>query len=384
MIKKILLNYVYTGADIDPLISHIHAKKETFDGICFVDSTTDDESHEQAVLAVKKLSALLGIPIFATGGLKRLEDVKKYLYAGANRVLFTEKDTSLNLIDEAILRFGADRLGMLLTDASKETPAELCTFFSTNDFTKWSQLLEQKNTLGVVVNNDLEASIVKSQKHQLLQQGLSMCIHTPTTPWNEIKLDITGLLPVVVQDERTNEVLMMAYMDQFAYEHTVATGMMTYYSRSRKQSWIKGETSGHYQYVSSLTLDCDKDTLLARVKQIGVACHTGSPTCFFNQVHKVEDSSKHSNKVIEDLIAVIEDRKINPKEGSYTNYLFDKGIDKILKKLGEEAVEIVIASKNPNPEEIKYEISDFLYHMLVLMVEKKVTWDEILEELEKR
>ena len=149
--------------------------------------------------------------------------------------------------------------------------------------------------------------------------------------------------------------------------------------------WKKGDTSGHYQYVKTLSADCDMDTILAKVSQVGAACHTGARSCFFNQVAKAEfDAAPNPLKVFEDVFAVIMDRKINPKEGSYTNYLFDKGIDKILKKLGEEATEIVIAAKNPNANEIKYEISDFLYHMMVLMAEKNVTWEEITTELANR
>ena len=140
---------------------------------------------------------------------------------------------------------------------------------------------------------------------------------------------------------------MMAYMNEESFQATLASGRMTYFSRSRQKLWLKGETSGHFQYVKSLKIDCDNDTILAAVKQVGAACHTGS-------------------------------------RSSYTNYLFDKGIDKILKKLGEEATEIVIAAKNPNPEEIKYEISDFLYHMMVLMADRGITWEEITEELANR
>jgi phosphoribosyl-ATP pyrophosphohydrolase/phosphoribosyl-AMP cyclohydrolase len=202
--------------------------------------------------------------------------------------------------------------------------------------------------------------------------------------FSEFKLNADGLIPVIVQHYKTDEVLMLAYMDRDAYEHTLETGKMTYYSRSRKERWVKGETSGHYQYVKSLVLDCDNDTILAKVDQIGVACHTGSPTCFFQAL--AGDDSKELNplQVFESVYATIEDRKLHPKEGSYTNYLFDKGIDKILKKVGEEATELVIAAKNPNPEEIKYKLSDFLYHAMVLMVERGVTWDDIVKELADR
>jgi phosphoribosyl-ATP pyrophosphohydrolase/phosphoribosyl-AMP cyclohydrolase len=160
---------------------------------------------------------------------------------------------------------------------------------------------------------------------------------------------------------------------------------MVYYSRSRQEQWVKGLTSGHFQYVKSMYLDCDHDTILAKVRQIGAACHTGSYSCFFNEIFaKPADTIKNPHTVLEDDMKTILDRKAHPKEGSYTNYLFDKGIDKILKKCGEEATEIVIAAKNPDKEEIKYEIADFLYHVMVLMAERGVTWDDVMTELANR
>ena len=147
---------------------------------------------------------------------------------------------------------------------------------------------------------------------------------------------------------------------------------------------MKGEKSGHYQYVKMLAVDCDKDTLLAKVEQIGAACHTGNRTCFYQPIVGNDYDAKNPLQVFESVYKTIVDRKQNPKEGSYTNYLFDKGIDKILKKVGEEATEIIIASKNPNPEEIKYEVSDFMYHLMVLMVERGITWEDITKELSDR
>lgn len=177
---------------------------------------------------------------------------------------------------------------------------------------------------------------------------------------------------------------MLAYMDEEAFENTIRTGKMTYHSRSRNAMWVKGETSGHYQYVKALSVDCDKDTLLAKVEQVGAACHTGNRTCFYTPLFEMDYSEKNPLRVFENVYDTIMDRKKHPKEGSYTNYLFDKGIDKILKKVGEEATEIVIAAKNPNPEEIKYEIADFLYHVMVLMAERGVTWEDIIKELSDR
>lgn len=173
-------------------------------------------------------------------------------------------------------------------------------------------------------------------------------------------------------------------MNEEAFHKTIQTGKMTYYSRSRETLWVKGETSGHYQYVKELYMDCDSDTMLAKVRQVGVPCHTGADTCFFKELVKKEYDNTNPMNGFEDVYDVILDRKEHPKEGSYTNYLFDKGIDKILKKVGEEATEIVIAAKNPDPQEIKYEISDFLYHVMVLMAEKGVSWKDITKELSRR
>ena len=203
--------------------------------------------------------------------------------------------------------------------------------------------------------------------------------------WGDFKLGPDGLLPVVVQEASTDQVLMVAYMNEEAYNMTVATGRMTYWSRSRSEIWVKGLTSGHFQYVHSLTADCDMDTLLAKVEQIGAACHTGSHSCFFNSVLTEEGKEAFNPQtVLLKDYQTITDRRDHPKKGSYTNYLFEKGIDKMLKKLGEEGTEIIIAAKNPNPNEIVYEISDYLYHLMVVMAEKGITWEDVTLELARR
>jgi len=251
---------------------------------------------------------------------------------------------------------------------------------------KMMDLFKNENVCGITGNamND-NVKEISSLKEVCEQNGVPVRSLKAAYTWDEFKKDDNGLVPVVVQDYKTNEVLMLAYMNEEAYKTTLRTGKMCYYSRSRKEQWLKGDTSGHYQYVKSLAADCDMDTILAKVSQVGAACHTGKYSCFFNEIAKKEYEESHNPlKVFEDVFAVIQDRKVNPKEGSYTNYLFDKGVDKILKKLGEEATEIVIAAKNPNPNEIKYEISDFLYHCMVLMAEKNVTWEDITTELANR
>ena len=200
----------------------------------------------------------------------------------------------------------------------------------------------------------------------------------------DLKFDDRGLIPAVAQDATSGEILMLAYMNEESIKMTLESGHATYFSRSRQSQWIKGETSGHFQYVKSLAIDCDKDTLLAKVEQIGAACHTGNRSCFYTTIVGADYDAKNPLQIFESVYNTILDRKEHPKEGSYTKYLFDKGLDKILKKVGEEATEVVIAAKNPNPEEVKYELSDFLYHAMVLMAEKGITWDDITKELADR
>ena len=195
----------------------------------------------------------------------------------------------------------------------------------------------------------------------------------------ELKFDEKGLIPVIVQDAETNEVLTLAYMNQESYELTLKDQLMTFYSRSRKELWRKGETSGNYQYLVSLKLDCDQDALVAKVKKDGPACHTGAESCF-NEVLYGEDTQA----TIDTLYELIKGRKEIPQEGSYTSYLFEKGIEKILKKVGEESTEVVIGAMKEDYNETVFEISDLVYHILVLMVEMGIDLSQVRQELENR
>ena len=194
-----------------------------------------------------------------------------------------------------------------------------------------------------------------------------------------LKFDDKGLIPVITQDSRTGEVLMLAYMNAESLRLTQETGKMHYFSRSRNKLWLKGETSGNYQFMESIREDCDGDSLLAVVMQTGVACHTGSFSCYYR-----EGGEPSTAGILRRVYDIIADRKQNPKEGSYTNYLFDKGLDKILKKVGEETAEVIIAAKNRSTDETRYEIADLMYHLMVLMADCGLTWDEIYKELESR
>jgi len=200
---------------------------------------------------------------------------------------------------------------------------------------------------------------------------------------SQIKYDANGLVPAIVQDYETKQVLMLAYMNKEAIEKTLTTGTTWFYSRSRQSMWNKGETSGHFQKVVSIAADCDGDTLLIRVRQEGAACHTGERSCFFNAL--IEDREEVcGDKTMSEEFAVIDDRFTNPVEGSYTNYLFDKGVDKIAKKVGEEAAEVIIAAKNRSYDELRYEAADLFYHLMVLLREQGMTLEDIYAEMVSR
>ena len=384
------------------------------DELIVFDLSTSDEEHDEAIDLIKKINRVISIPMIAGGNIRRAEDVKKLLYAGAKRAILNfSKPLSFDLIEEVSKRFGKERIAVSLNDFDtlfkqqhliEEYSTEIVFMHrldlnSVMNITKLpcvvlTDTMEQSEILrilkcdGIKGVSGLFISSLNMDFNEFKEicadAGIKMTSFESILDFSEFKLNSDGLIPVIVQDHKTNEVLMMAYMNEEAFDSTVKTGRMTYYSRSRKCQWVKGETSGHFQYVKSLAIDCDKDTLLAKVEQVGAACHTGNRSCFYTTIVGADYDAKNPLQVFESVYNTIVDRREHPKEGSYTNYLFEKGIDKILKKVGEEATEIVIAAKNPNPEEIKYEISDFLYHAMVLMVERGVTWEDITNELADR
>ncbi|HBQ64455.1 MAG TPA: bifunctional phosphoribosyl-AMP cyclohydrolase/phosphoribosyl-ATP diphosphatase [Clostridiales bacterium] len=231
----------------------------------------------------------------------------------------------------------------------------------------------------------------------------------------QLKFDAKGLIPAVAQDVRSGEVLMVAWMDRESIQKTMETRKVHYYSRTRRALWLKGETSGHFQHVEDILVDCDGDTLLLKVRQDGVACHTGNPTCFYRSLDRVDEDGEKpavmpepdtgavapsdeagnltehaspaaipSASVLAQVYAVIMDRKARPREGSYTSLLFSRGLDRIVKKVGEEAAEVIIAAKNRDKNEICYETADLLYHLMVMMADAGVEWEDIFAELDKR
>ena len=383
------------------------------DELLVFDFSSGDEEHEKAIARIREICAVSEIPVMAAGNINRMEDVKKLIYAGCAKVALNfSKQSNIELLEEMSKRFGQEKMyvcisspeeftenkdliedyagGILALDAvqnevEKVSSMQVILHTEENHKEALVELMKQKAVGGLsgafVSASDTDLTAFKELCRK---NGIPVNISESAISWSEFKLNSDGLIPVVVQDYKTDEVLMLAYMNEEAFQTTLDSGKMTYWSRSRQELWTKGLTSGHVQYVKSLTLDCDNDTILAKVAQVGAACHTGNKTCFFKPLMKKEYDDTNPLRVFQEVYDVILDRKEHPKEGSYTNYLFDKGIDKILKKVGEECTEIVIAAKNPDKDEMKYEISDFLYHVMVLMAERGVTWEEITRELARR
>ena len=198
---------------------------------------------------------------------------------------------------------------------------------------------------------------------------------------DELKFDEKGLIPAVVVDAENGKVLMMAYMNKESLKVSMEKGLTCFWSRSRQELWLKGETSGNYQHIVSITADCDRDTLLVKVEKDGPACHTGAETCFNDEVWESDELHEFT---YEGLMNLLIGRKIEKKEGSYTTYLFEKGLDKILKKVGEETTEVIIAAKDKDKKNTVYEIADLAYHVMVLMIEAGISLEDIHRELASR
>lgn len=394
------------------------------DGMFLYSYLSEDAYKDEFYHMVKRVTAQLEIPFFVGCYVARFEDVKKAFYTGATAVVIPADNLAdWNVIKESVDRFGSEKIMVELNANRADTEEGIAAlkeklgnavslgiggvmFKHVTLGPRFQAFLSEvtvpvmirdslvRNTVSdllgaqnvsILATNYYKDKDIRLVKETLTKEGIEMNHLESTIPFSEFKKNEKGLVPVVVQDYRTNEVLMLAYMNEESYNKTMEDGRMTYFSRSRNELWLKGETSGNYQYVKSLSLDCDKDTILAKVFPVGPACHTGNNTCFFTPLltEKLKETPVPKD-ILEELYATIVDRKNHPKEGSYTNYLFDKGIDKILKKCGEEATEIVIAAKNPEKEEIKYEIADFLYHLSVMMVECGVNWDDVMTELANR
>ncbi len=402
-----------TSLETSPLEIAEKYDNDGCDAIVIFDMSEGDEEHEKSLDIIKEICKIVSVDVYGAGNVKRMEDIKKLLYAGCKKACLNfSKQENIDILQEVSEKFGKDKIVICYTETDKISEhsdnarrfaSELIllntqeikkapdlnmpTMLSLPDVSldKIIELLSLDNVSGLTgnaINKNTDA--IRQMKKICADHNLAVDRLIPQIEWDDLKKNSDGMVPVVVQDYRTSEVLMVAYFTRESFYKTIETGKMTYFSRSRNELWVKGETSGHFQYVKRLICDCDNDTILAKVKQVGVACHTGKYSCFFNEIVSRNYVEKNPQKVLDNVFSVIRDRQLNPREGSYTNYLFEKGLDKILKKVGEESTEMVIAAKNENSNELIYEMADFLYHMMVLMAEKGISWEDITDELARR
>ncbi len=393
---------------------------EGFDEVMIFNLANSREEHELNIHIVKEVIEGTDIRVLLGGDIHDIDDVKRYLYSGA-KIVILDADVQNNreLISESCVKFGADKVAVMYNeDAKGDTMADVARdvfelgaglLITNNKISKeLAKSFGEINTDVLLTNDEIEfddvveyskytdlygissKALIKNiedvmyVKNQLKKAGVRVNSFESKINFSDFKLNEQGLIPVVVQEYKTGQVLMVAYMNEESFNETIRTGKMTYYSRSRQSLWLKGETSGHFQFVKSLKVDCDKDTILAKVKQIGVACHTGSYSCFFNELVQKEYDDKNPLNTFKDVYDVILDRKNNPKETSYTNELLNKGTDNIIKKLGEESADIVIATKNGNKDETVYQIADYMYHLMVLMADRDISWEDVTRELIRR
>ncbi len=372
---------------------------------------SDAKEHKYNIALIKEICRLSEIPVAAAGYMTEFSDIQEYLYQGCIAVILNgSKQGMPELIKDASARFGAHKIMVSLENvdilfkqkeliekyvgalvimnekivSSVETLVKVPIVPVIDDLSveKVAQYLESEFVTGVAgTKQTTDETDIVALKKELISRRISMNRFEPLYDFSRLVTDERGLIPCIVQDYQTNDVLMLAYMNEESFRQTLISGKMTYWSRSRKELWEKGATSGHIQYVKSLTTDCDCDTILAKVSQIGPACHTGARSCFFNEIIRKYYVETNPRTVFEDVFDIINDRKANPKEGSYTNYLLDHDDDKLLEKINKDVIDIILTAKNDRSGDLKFEISDILYHIMVLMAKYGVTWEDVIGEL---
>lgn len=416
------------------------------DEIVFLDISATNEQRKTMLDVIERAAKEVFIPLTVGGGISSIEDFQAVLNVGADKVSINSAAVNNpKLITEAAQKFGSQCVVVAIdVKKNKDGVYEVVTkggMFNTHlkavnwakkveelgageilltsmdaDGTKAGYDLEITKMISEAVNIPVIASGGAGKKedfYMALTEGkadavlaaslfhfgeikvgeLKEYLESKNVPVRKDKMEnnqitakdlkfVNGLIPVITQDIVTGEVLMQAYMNEEAFNKTLETNKVHYFSRSRNQLWLKGETSGHFQELVKMYADCDNDSLLCLVKQTGCACHTGNYSCFFNQIKDSE--AKTSYKILFDLEKLVQDRRENPVEGSYTNYLLTKSVDKICKKISEEAGEIIIGSMKRSKEEVIYESADFLYHLTVLLNDQNVSMEEVLTELASR
>lgn len=389
-------------------------EENSSDGILLFDLSKDKWEHTENIETIRRICSSVDIPLVCGGHIETEDDIRNLLRSGSKKVFlnmskqsnvdmlktigesFDREDiavcinefSTLQEITELINKnaslvflFGDNRH---LYDAVNSLPLRTVPIISVPNYERVVALLRHENVAGVSGNaiSNLDVDLPKLRQ-EASARGVNLQKCECRFAWQDLKLNSDQMIPVIVQDYKTQQVLMMAYMNEEAFKQTLVTGRMTYFSRSRQKLWIKGETSGHFQYVKQILIDCDNDTLLAKVAQVGAACHTGNRSCFYRELVPQKADARNTFTVFENMLNAIRDQKENPVKDSYTNSLFDKGLDRILKKIGEKSLGLIFACKDDSQIETEQQACDLLYHLMVLMVQLGISWDDITAELLK-
>ena len=359
-------------------------------------SGTMDE-HDRAMEAMRSICRSSQVPVIGAGNIRTMEDIEQLIYNGCDCVaLNCQDEQELGLLDAAMQAYGRRRLMGCVSDFSEYSPyaeeIDRCVsgllvlddvvtgvsgeYVSTLGFPEDYINGFSRNSAGDITFGSKRPDGLTTElddlKMELMRRGVRMDVLESAVPWSEFKKDDRGLVTCVVQDYRNDEVLMVAWMNEESYKKTLETGKMTYWSRSRQELWTKGLTSGHISYVRSLDIDCDKDTILAKVSQIGAACHTGHRSCFFTPLARKTDIEGNPYRVFEKTMSAIAQTGKKPST------------DALIRELGAEHTDMVLASKNKDVSVMKREIADYMISLMKIMDKRDITWEDIADEISRR
>lgn len=384
------------------------------DNILLMDISDNLEGHRLSMATIKEINRILEVTAYGYGWIDSINDVRDYMFAGCEKVILNSSSPEINtLITEAGTRYGKDKLSLSLDTVdvlfkqktaieenfddlflfSKDiieavenmTEVPYYAFIEGDDLKEYVEAMKNEHCLGVggYILDKLTTDIMLL-KYRFRNMGIPVYIFESSLDWSEFKLDNDGLIAVVTQDYTTNEVLNYGYMDEEAFNETMSSGKMAYYNKETRQVARHGINNGHYQYVKSLSVDCHKQVLLAKISQVGCACHTGNYSCFFTEILRKDYIEKNIFKLLENKYNNISARKNHPIEGSYTARLFENGLNEILKKLQTVTTDMTLYAKDEDTDALPATIADLLYVTMVLMCEYDIRWDDITREMGER
>lgn len=398
---KIPCLYLNNGKDVEGYYFGVNSDEESHDGgkdpvehavelcsatdvqgLMIFDFSEEDRGHDASLDVIQNICQRTQMRVFAAGCVRTADDVKEYLSSGCSRVfLNSDKDSNREILDDVSRRFGKKRLGVYVSDY--------------NDFLMQKEEIEKYASAvltdrdddddeKIIEDTELQVFLHDDQKNICLEANYRKKDFESDVSWKDLKLNSDGLIPCVVQDYKTDKVLMVAYMNEESFLTTLKTGRMTYWSRSRQELWMKGLTSGHFQYMKELRVDCDNDTLLAKVAQVGAACHTGNYSCFYRTIVKKEDTAVQPTHVLQKTFDSIRDRRKNPLEGSELTELMKEGVRGAAQKLGNDETALIIEAVGGTKSGMTDRLADLFFDCMVLMAEKGLTWEDIAAELTER